>query len=150
MESFKDDGRAGNVTVMLGGKVLVVDVDFSISMENPSRPRAHVASVKTSYATSEEASGNSSNTKGSISLDAFLAERLQKYCDEVQKPEDERDAVRAGKLAANFQQQLKYLVMLDKLAEMKDGARAAWFVDTDKLCPKVEEFAKAEAEAVAT
>jgi len=150
MESFKDDGRAGNVTVMLGGKVLVVDVFFSISMENPSRPRAHVASVKTSYATSEEASGNSSNTKGSISLDVFLAQSLQKYCDEVQKHEDERDAVRAGKLAANFQQQLEYLVMLDKLAEMNNGARAAWFVDTDELCPKVEEFANAEAEAVAS
>ncbi|KAF5351782.1 hypothetical protein D9756_007426 [Leucocoprinus leucothites] len=150
MESFKDDGRAGNVTVMLGGKVLVVDVDISISTEDPSRPRARVASVKTSYATSDEASGNSSNTKGSISLDAFLAQSVQKYCDEVQKPEDVRDAVRAAKLASNVQQQLRYLVMLDRLAEKKDGARAAWFVDTDQLCPKVEAFAKSEAEVVAS
>jgi hypothetical protein len=150
MESFKDDGRKGNVTVMLGGKVLVVDVDFSISSENLSRPRARVAGVKTSYATSDEASGNSSNTKGSISLDAFLAESIQKYCDQVQKPEDQRDAIQAGKLASNVQQQLRYLVMLDKLAEKKDGARAAWFVDTDELCPKVEAFAKAEAELVAS
>jgi len=40
--------------------------------------------------------------------------------------------------------------MLDELAEMNNGARAAWFVETDQLCPKVEEFAKAEAEAVAS
>ncbi|KXN90176.1 hypothetical protein AN958_04666 [Leucoagaricus sp. SymC.cos] len=150
MESFKDDGRGGNVTVMLGGKVLVVDVDFSISKENLSRPRARVANVKTSYATSDDASGNSSNTKGSISLDAFLAESVQKYCDEVQRPEEERDAIRAARLAMNVQKQLHYLVMLDRLAEKKDGARAAWFVDTDELCPKVEAFAKSEAEVVAS
>lgn len=150
MESFKDDGRGGNVTVMLGGKVLVVDVDFSISRENPARPRARVASVKTSYAASDDVSGTSSNTKGSISLDTFLAESIQNYCDEVQKLEHERDAVRAAKLALNVLQQLRYLVMLDRLAEKKDGARIAWFVDTDELCPKVEAFAKLEAEVVAS
>ncbi|KAF9445919.1 hypothetical protein P691DRAFT_777244 [Macrolepiota fuliginosa MF-IS2] len=150
MESFKDDGRGGNVTVLLGGKVLVVDVDFSINKENPMRPRARIAGVKTSYATSDDASGASSNTKGSISLDTFLAENIQKYCDEVQKSEDERDAIQAAKLASNVLQQLRYLVMLDKLAEKKDGARVAWFVDTDELCPKVETFAKSEAEVVAS
>lgn len=150
MESFKDDTRAGSATVTFGGKVLVVDVVFSISNENPSRPRARVASVKTSYATSDDASGTSSNTKGSISLDAFLAESIQEYCDEVQKPEDERDAIRAAKLASHVLRQLRYLVMLDRLAEQKEGARSAWFVDTDELCPKVEIFAKSEAEVVAS
>lgn len=150
MESFKDEQREGNITIMLGGKVLVVDVDFSISKEKPSGRRVRVASVKTSYATMDDVSGTSSNTKGSISLDAFLAETIQKYCDEVQKPEDRRDGVRAARLASNILQQLHYLVMLDRLAEKKDGPRAAWFVDTDELCSKVEEFARSEAEVVAS
>lgn len=150
LESFKDEQREGNVTIVLGGKVLVIDVDFSINKEDPTRPRVHVASVKTSYATMDDASGTPSNFKGSISLDAFLAETIQKYCDEVQKRENDRDGIRAAKLAANIQQQLRYLVMLDRLAEKKDGPRAAWFVDTDELCHKVEGFAASEAGAVAS
>lgn len=150
LESFKDEQREGNITIMLGGKVLVVDVEFSINKENPLKPRVHVASVKTSYATMDDALGTSSNTKGSTTLDAFLAETVQKYCDEVQKTENERDSIRAAKLAANTQRQLRYLVMLDRLAEKKDGPRATWFVDTNELCHKVEGFAASEAGVVAS
>ena len=56
MESFKDEGAPGHVTVMLGGKMLVLEVDFAVKRSHS--PLAHeqasssicVASVKTSHA----------------------------------------------------------------------------------------------------
>ncbi|TFK44542.1 hypothetical protein BDQ12DRAFT_673182 [Crucibulum laeve] len=149
METFKDDSKEGVMTVMLAGKVLVVDVDFSFQRETPDKPTVRVASVKTSYAISNNASGSASNTNGSSSLDGFLAEYIQKFCTEVQKADDLRDPEEAWRLGHDVFRQLRYLVMLDKLASANNeftGIR--WFVDIDGLCPVLEKFAKSEAEIV--
>lgn len=149
MEAFKDDGREGGVSLVLGGKVLVVDVDFSIDKTTPSDPRATVASVKTSYAIANDASG-SPTTEGSISLDAFLLDSMQQFCVEVHKEAQDRDPLEAARLGTIILHHLRYLVMLDKLAERKNDGGIRWFVDVDQLCSTLEKFAKSEAQTVAS
>lgn len=150
METFKDDSResGGGISVVLGGKVLVVDVDFSLDETNPE-PKIKVSSVKTSYAISNSGSGTS-NTGGSISLDAFLKESIQSFCSEVRKPEAHRNLEEAARLGTVILDQLRYLVMLDQLAARKEDNGLKWFADVDQLCPILEGFAKSEAESIAS
>ncbi|KAG6888002.1 hypothetical protein C0992_009955 [Termitomyces sp. T32_za158] len=149
METFKDDGRQGGITVVLGGKVVVVDVDFSINKSELERFEITVSSVKTSYAITGS-DGTTANSDGSPLLDEFLRRCIQKFCDEVQKPEDVRDLEEATRLGVVVTQQLQYLVMLDKLAARKDDGGLQWFTGLDKLCPTLEAFAASEAEAIAS
>ncbi|KAG5649444.1 hypothetical protein H0H81_003851 [Sphagnurus paluster] len=148
METFKDDGREGAISVVLGGKVLVIDVDFSVHKVDSNKPRITVSSVKTSYAIATSG-GSSSNSGGSISLDEFLRDSIQKFCIEVQKREDVRNLEEAARLGSLILEQLQYLVMLDQLAARNQDGGLQWFIDLDKLCPVLEDFAKREAEAVA-
>ncbi|KAG5725899.1 hypothetical protein E4T56_gene5116 [Termitomyces sp. T112] len=149
METFKDEGRQGGTSVVLGGKVVVVDVDFSLNKTELDRPRIMVSSVKTSYAITAS-DGTTSNSGGSPSLDEFLRRCIQNFCDEVQKNEDVRKSDEAARLGVIVTQQLQYLVMLDKLAARKDDGGLQWFTGLDKLCPTLEAFAASEAQAVAS
>lgn len=147
METFRDDeSREGVVSFVLGGKVLVIDLDFSIDSSDPANPNVAVASVKTSYA---DASG-APNTEGSVSLDAFLRNSMQKFCDEVHKDEDQQNPLEAARLGSLVQDHLRYLVMLDRLAERKLDGGNRWFVDVDGLCTILENFARSEAQVVAS
>ncbi|KAJ6603126.1 hypothetical protein B0H10DRAFT_648335 [Mycena sp. CBHHK59/15] len=148
MEAYKEDGREAGM--LLAGTVLVVEVEFAISHENPLDPKLGVVGVKTSYAIPSSDSGATSNTDGSISLDAFLAGTIQKFCTEVKKPEEERDPREVANLGVAVLEQLRYLVMLDQLAARKDDGGLRWFVDVDQLCPTLEGFSKSEAEVVAS
>ncbi|KAF8070318.1 hypothetical protein FPV67DRAFT_1755245, partial [Lyophyllum atratum] len=149
METFKDDGREGGISVVLGGKVLVIDVDFSVDKNDPLKPRITVSNVKTSYAIANS-EGSTSNSAGSLSLDAFLRASIETFCVEVQKPEDVRNLEEAARLGTIILEQLRYLVMLDRLAARKEDGGLRWFVDLDELCPVLEAFAKSEAEVVAS
>ncbi|KAF8891714.1 hypothetical protein BD779DRAFT_1437561 [Infundibulicybe gibba] len=150
METFRDESRIGNISVVLGGKVLVVDVDFSIEGAETSTPKITSANVKTSYAISNNPTGSAPTTAGSVSLDACLKGSIHNFCLEVQKPEESHNPIQAKKLGITVLQQLRYLVMLDKLAARSDDGGLKWFVDIDQLCPVLEEFARCEAEAVAS
>ncbi|RDB24907.1 hypothetical protein Hypma_008046 [Hypsizygus marmoreus] len=150
METFKDEGREGGICLVLGGKVLVVDVDFSIDRTDPLKPILQVFSVKTSYANSNGIEGSASNSNGSISLSAFLHESFRNFCVEAQKPEDVRSLEEAARLGKVISEQLQYLVMLDTLAARKEDGGLRWFVDVDALCPALENFARIEAESVAS
>ncbi|KAF9467288.1 hypothetical protein BDZ94DRAFT_1305379 [Collybia nuda] len=151
METFKDDNResGGGISVVLGGKVLVVDVDFSVDALNPQETEIKISRVKTSYAISNSGSGTS-NSGGSISLDAFLKDCIQNFCSEVRKPEASRSLEEAARLGTVILDQLRYLVMLDRLAARKEDNGLKWFTDVDQLCPILEDFAKSEAEVVAS
>ncbi|KAJ7502805.1 hypothetical protein B0H11DRAFT_1986434 [Mycena galericulata] len=146
MESYKEDGR--EASMLLAGTVLVVEVEFSVNSDEPLKPKLDVASVKTSYAIADSDSGVTSNTDGSISLDAFLAGSIQKFCTELEKPEDMRNPREVAKLGGVVLDHLRYLVMLDKLAARKEDGGVRWFVDIDQLCSILENFSKSEAEAV--
>ncbi|GLB37276.1 hypothetical protein LshimejAT787_0403270 [Lyophyllum shimeji] len=148
METFKDE-REGGVTAVLGGKVLVIDVDFSVDRTDPPNPRITVSNVKTSYAITN-AEGSTSNSIGSTSLDAFLRDSIEVFCIEVQKPEDVRDLEKAARLGQFILGELRYLVMLDRLAARTEDGGLRWFTDLDELCPVLEAFAKSEAEVVAS
>jgi len=147
MESFRDDSREGAWTVMLGGKVLVIDVDFVIQRENPLKPILKVANVKTSNALLAT-TGSTSST--SAPLDAFLAESISRYCAEMQQEEEFRNPLRAASLRKSVLQHLRYLVLLDRLAYRKDDGGIRWFTDLDEFCPTMAAVAKAEAEIVAS
>ncbi|KAJ7647522.1 hypothetical protein FB45DRAFT_893657 [Roridomyces roridus] len=147
LETYKEDGREAGL--LLAGTVLVAEVEFSVDRGDPLKPKLDVASVKTSYAIADSDSGVTSNTSGSISLDAFLAGSIQKFCTEVKKPEEVRDPRQVEKLGNSVRDQLRYLAMLDKLAARKEDGGIRWFVDIDQLCSTLELFSKSEAEAVA-
>ncbi|KAJ7188498.1 hypothetical protein C8R46DRAFT_1157516 [Mycena filopes] len=148
MEAYKEDGR--EAAMLLAGTVLVVEVEFSLDREEPLNPKLNVASVKTSYAIPNSDSGVTSNTDGSVSLDAFLAGTIQNLCDELKKSEETRDPQEVARLGVMILDQLKYLVMLDRLASRKDDGGVRWFVDIDQLCSILENFSKSEAEVVAS
>ncbi|KAJ7039222.1 hypothetical protein C8F04DRAFT_1087546 [Mycena alexandri] len=147
MEAYKEDGR--EAAMLLAGTVLVVEVEFSLNREDPLNPKLDVASVKTSYAIPNSDSGITSNTDGSISLDAFLAGTIQNFCTELKKSEETRDPQEVARLGVVILDQLKYLVVLDRLAAHKDDGGVRWFVDVDQLCSILENFSKSEAEVVA-
>ncbi|KAJ6497863.1 hypothetical protein C8R45DRAFT_984493, partial [Mycena sanguinolenta] len=148
METYKEDGR--EAAMLLAGTVLVMEVEFSINREDPLNPKLDVASVKTSYAIPNSESGLTSNTDGSVSLDAFLAKTIQQFCSELKKSEETRDPREVARLGAAVLDQLRYLVMLDRLAARKDDGGVRWFVDIDQLCSILENFSKSEAEIVAS
>lgn len=149
METFKDEVRDGHMTVVLGGKVLVVDIDLSVSRSDPSNPVLGVVNVKTSYAVPNGAA--SSTTEGSDSLDGFLADSLTAYLAEVYKEENARDALEAERLANEFSRHLKYLMKLDQLALREGDSGLRWFNNIDHLARQVlERLATVEAEVISS
>jgi hypothetical protein len=149
METFVDNGRGGGITVVLGGKVLVVDVDLSVDKMDALQPNVKVSNVKTSYAISNT-SGSTSGAGNSTSLDALLHGTIERFYVEVQKAEGIRNSEDAARFGANILEQLRYLVMLDRLAAGKEDGGLRWFADVDQLCPILEGFAKSEADVVAS
>ncbi|PPQ98446.1 hypothetical protein CVT24_004125 [Panaeolus cyanescens] len=147
METFKDDSReGGSTTVVLGGKALVIDVDFTISKENPLQPKLKLAGVKTSNALMT----GTSNPTTSTFLDTFLADGIHAYCEEMQKEEAERNSERAASLRRTVIEHLKYLVVLDGLASREDDGGIRWFTDIDELCPLLRQVATQESTMVAS
>ncbi|KAH9938933.1 hypothetical protein B0H21DRAFT_757581 [Amylocystis lapponica] len=146
MESFREEERQGRMTVVLGGKVLVVDIDFSVDRADPERPKVDVANLKTSYAFPNGASG--STTQGSLSLDGFLADGLQAFLTEAQKEADVQDSIRAARLGTLFAEHLSYLMRLDQLALREGDGGLRWFKGIDSLALEIEQFATREAQVV--
>ncbi|KAL1748636.1 hypothetical protein HDZ31DRAFT_29119 [Schizophyllum fasciatum] len=140
--------KTGNFIMMIGGKVLVIDADLAIDSTDVSKPTIRVSGTKTAYACAD---GAPSTGDGPVSLDAFLGMDLQKFFEEVQKPDDERDPVRAAKLSDVCTEHLAYLNLLDKLAAIPGPAGGLrWFNEFDSLCHSLQAFAKREAEAAAS
>jgi hypothetical protein len=144
MEAFQEN--QGGSTVVMGGKVLVIDIDFAIHRTHPI-PKLEVVNVKTSNALL--AANSNSNSRTSALLDCFLLDGIRDYCEEMQKDEDLRDSQRAGALRRRMVEPLKYLVLLDGLASQKEGGGIRWFTDVDELHPVLIELARSEAQTVA-
>ncbi|OCH92496.1 hypothetical protein OBBRIDRAFT_886227 [Obba rivulosa] len=146
METFREEEREGRMTVVLGGKVLVVDIDFSVDRSNPDAPTLDVANLKTSYAIPNGTTG--STTEGSRSLDGFLADSLRVYLNEVQKDAAHQDNIEAARMSGLLADHLAYLMKLDHLALTEGDGGLRWFRDLDTLALKVEEFSMHEAEVI--
>ncbi|KDQ57704.1 hypothetical protein JAAARDRAFT_35389 [Jaapia argillacea MUCL 33604] len=150
MESFKEEERDGRMTVVLGGKVLVVDIEMAVDRSDPRKPKIDVGSAKTSYAVPSGSSGATTNTDGSTSLDGFLASSIRAFFVEVQKDEEMQDCLEAARLGKVVADSLEYLMTLDKLASKEGDGGLRWFSHIDKLASTIEPFAKSEAEAISS
>jgi hypothetical protein len=131
METFREGD-----SVLLGGKVLVLDVDFYIARGEPT---IAVAAVKTSYASAD---GSTTTASSSASLAGFVHDRLAAFLAA-------RDGVRVAHLARAIQEHLAYLMRLDRLAQAEGDAGVRWFTGVDELASTLEAGAVTAARAVA-
>lgn len=148
METFRDEGKEGTVTVLLGGKVLVIDVDFAIDRSDPQKARIKSVNVKTSYAATNDSSSNTANANRSPFLDKFLSNSIQAFCNQLQ--DGDRDNVQAAVRVKLISEQLQYLVLLDGLASRKDSAGVKWFTDLDEQWPMLEGLTRQEGAVIAS
>jgi hypothetical protein len=144
MEAFKEEERQGKMTVVLGGKVLVMDVDFNIDRSDPSNPKLNIEGLKTSYASP---SGGAS-TEGSVSMNGFLVDVLKDFLKEVQRPTEMQDPLKARDISRTFRSHLGYLMKLDHLASQEGDSGLRWFKSIDGLSLAAEGHAKLEANAI--
>lgn len=147
MEAFRDESD-GRLTIMLGGKVVVVDINLAVDRSDPENPKISLTSVKTSYAVPNAAAGGST-TAGSISLDAFLADSLRAFLAEVQKDEELQDPEEASRVSSRIAEDFKYLMDLDQLALREGDQGLRWFNSMDLLAVQAETIATKEAKSVA-
>ncbi|KAI0350193.1 hypothetical protein OH77DRAFT_1507079 [Trametes cingulata] len=146
MEAFNDPEQDGHSSVVLGGKVLVIDLDFVVDRKNPERPLVDVAACKTEYAI--RSSTSTSSTGNSVSLDGFLADAIRAFLKEVQKDDTERDGVEAARLGRLLSEHFAYLMKLDHLAQSEGEGGLRWFTFIDKMSLEVEKLAGNEADAL--
>ena len=134
----------------MGGKILVLDIDFSVDGLHHS---IDIKTVKSSYAVP---ANGSVNTVGSTSLDGLLAKSIRTFLVSVQQDPSSSSssgkALEAERLGKVVKDQLAYLMMLDGLAALKEiqGGGIRWFCDGDALSGRLIGFAKAEAGAIAS
>lgn len=132
----------------MGGKILVLDIDFSVDGLHHS---IDIKTVKSSYAVP---TNGSVNTVGSTSLDGLLAKSIRTFLVSVQQDPSSSSgkALEAERLGKVVKDQLAYLMMLDGLAALKEiqGGGIRWFCDGDALSGRLVGFAKAEAGAIAS
>ncbi|KAI0373267.1 hypothetical protein BV20DRAFT_938026 [Pilatotrama ljubarskyi] len=146
MEAFNDPEQDGHSSVVLGGKVLVIDLDFVVDRKNSERPDVNVAACKTAYAIRNSTS--TSSTGNSISLDGFLADAIRAFLREVQKDDTERDSVEAARLGHLLSEHFVYLMKLDHLAQSEGEGGLRWFTFIDRMSLEVEKLAGSEADAL--
>lgn len=150
METFREQEEAGHMIVVLGGKVLVIDIKFSLDHTNTAIPVLGVTSVKTSYAIPNGAA-NTSTTAGSASLDGFLMGCLRRFIVEVQKDEGIQDIMEAARLGSLIAEHMTYLMKEDQLALREGDSGLRWFNEIDRIAADIlEPFAAKEAAKIAS
>ena len=147
MEAFRDESD-GRLTMMLGGKVIVVDINLAVDRSDAEAPKINLISVKTSYAVPNGA-GGAPTTAGSISLDGFLADSLRAFLTEIQKDEELQDPEEASRISSRIADDFKYLMDLDQLALREGDQGLRWFNSMDMLAAQAESVASKEAKSVA-
>ncbi len=146
MEAFKDEESDGRITIVLGGKVIVIDMSITVDRSDSQNTSFNVTSVKTSFAVPNGTSTPPSS--GSTSLDGFLTDILREFTSEIQKSPEQQDPENAARMGMRITDHLKYLMKMDQLA-LKDGeAGLLWFNGCDILSQGVERFATSESVVV--
>lgn len=124
MEAFIDSsGTSPATTVMMAGKVLVLDVDIDGGVV-----------VKTSFAVGNN---NANGPPAAPDLDAFLARDIARWVDAANRAslvaahhtQAEDPAVEAAYLGLVVQDHLRYLMMLDSLAVAEGERGIRWFME---------------------
>jgi hypothetical protein len=83
MEPFKEAETDGKVTLVRGGKVLVVDLELAMDRNDESHPTLSVIALKNSYTSP---TGGAATTKGSVSMNGFLMDHIQELTAGTYKP----------------------------------------------------------------
>ncbi|KAA1472784.1 hypothetical protein DENSPDRAFT_779182 [Dentipellis sp. KUC8613] len=146
MEAFPEAEASGRRTLVLGGQVLVVDVEFAVT------PFVDVAGVRTSYAVPNGASSSSTigtNSAGSVSVDAHILDTLRLFIQEASKGE-QANALEVGRLGRSIREGLGYLMLLDRLAVAEGDQGLRWFTELETLGRSLETLAKDEAKAISS
>ncbi|KAI0668479.1 hypothetical protein C8Q78DRAFT_993488 [Trametes maxima] len=146
MEAFNEPEREGRSTVLLGGKVLMVELNFSIDRTNLEQPKINITTCKTSYDTRNSTATSSAGN--SASLDGLLADAIRGFLTEVQKEDAERDSVEASRLGDALSDHFAYLMKLDHLALSEGEGGLRWFNFIDRMSLDLEKLAGSEAEAI--
>ena len=141
METFID-GREDGAAVVLGGKVLVIDVDFAIDPDEQLDRRPKVVNIKTSNAL---VSGKHTKVLLLCSID-----NIQTHCDAKKRILRDLGLVASIRKTVTILGQLRYLVLLDGLASRRDDRGIRWFTDLDELYPTLNGVARSEANLVAS
>lgn len=124
MEAFIDSsGTSAATTIMMAGKVLVLDVDIDGGVV-----------VKTSFAVGNN---NANGPPAAPELDAFLARDIARWVDAanraslaaVHNTQAEDPAIEAAYLGLVVQDHLHYLMMLDSLAVAEGELGIRWFME---------------------
>ena len=145
MEAFKEAETNGKITLILGGKVLVVDIELSVDRSDETHPKLSVIALKTSYAS--PVSGPT--TEGSVSMNGFLMDYIREFITEAHKPLGEQDTKKAGKLIRGFLAHMQYLMKLDGMATQEGEGGLRWLNDIDVLALTAEGRAKTESQSIA-
>lgn len=145
METFKEAETNGKITLILGGKVLVVDIELAVDRTHEDRPILSVVALKTSYASPV----NGATTEGSVSMNGFLMDCIREFIAEAHKPLGEQDTKEAGKLIRAFLAHMQYLMKLDGMATQEGDGGLRWFNNIDVLALTAEGRAKSEAQNIA-
>ena len=145
METFKEAETDGKITLILGGKVLVMDIELFVDRSDEENPRLSVIALKTSYAS--PISG--ATTEGSASMNGFLMDYIREFIMEAHKPLGGQDTNKAGKLIKGFLAHMQYLMKLDGMATQEGHSGLRWFNSVDELAATAEGRAKTEAQNIA-
>lgn len=150
MEIFKDEEKKGHITIMLGGKVLVLEIDLAVQKNTPtlSDSQITVVGVKTSHALPSGTSSGNTLAERSASLDEHISRTWNRYLQEVQG-NDVENSMRAAYFARDILAQLSYLMKLDSLAVQEGDLGIRWFNDIGMMSSIAEQVAKVESESVA-
>ena len=82
MEPFKEAETDGKATLILGGKVLVVDLELAMDRNDKSHPNLSVIALNASY--TSPVSG--ATAKGSVSMNGFPMDHIQGLTAGTHKP----------------------------------------------------------------
>ena len=145
MEAFKEAETNGKITLILGGKVLVVDIELAVDRSDEDHPKLSVIALKTSYAS--PVSG--ATTEGSASMNGFLMDYIREFIVEAHKTLGEQDTKKAGNSVRGFLAHMRYLMKLDGMANQEGDSGLRWFNSIDVLALTAEGRAKAEAQNIA-
>ena len=145
METFKEAETNGKITLILGGKVLVVDIELAVDGSDEDHPKLSLIALKASYAS--PVSG--ATTEGSVSMNGFLMDCIREFIAEAHKPLWEQDTKKAGKMIREFSAHMQYLMKLDGMATQEGDGGLRWFNNIEALALTAEGRAKAEAKNIA-
>ncbi|KAG8935104.1 hypothetical protein FRC03_002589 [Tulasnella sp. 419] len=143
---FKEKEGDDKVTIICGGKIVVVDIE----LRKNGQDLLQVTAVKSTHASSDATGSSSVSATVDIStgsLDALLLSSVRSFVNEVQKVEP--DCVFAEKLGGAIQNHFKAIMNMDALADSPVNGGHKWFKAVGEIDTIASDVANREAQAIA-